>query len=65
MIIHMNTCIVRFNFENQFIHPVPKGSELIFPAPFRGGVNRENHLAIEVNMRTVKKLNSECKNESK
>ena len=28
--------------ENQFVHPIPKGGELIFPAPFRDGVNREN-----------------------
>ena len=38
----MNTYIIRFNIENQFIHPGPKGNELIFPAPFRAGVNREN-----------------------
>ena len=28
--------------ENQFVYPFPEGSELIFPAPFRDGVNREN-----------------------
>ena len=42
----MNTKSIRFNVENQFVHPIPKGSELIFPAPFRGGVNRENKFAI-------------------
>jgi hypothetical protein len=31
--------------ENQFAHPDPKGSELIFPAPFRVGVNRKNQFA--------------------
>lgn len=42
----MNTYTVRFSVEKQFDHPTPKGSELIFPAPFRGGVNRENQFAI-------------------
>jgi hypothetical protein len=28
--------------ENQFIHPSPKGSKLIFFAPLGGGVNEEN-----------------------
>jgi len=27
--------------EHQLVYPSPKGSELIFPAPFRAGVNRE------------------------
>ena len=38
--------------ENQFFHPDPEGcltnrqgSELIFPAPFRGGVFRKNQFA--------------------
>ena len=28
--------------ENQSVHPIHEGLELIFPAPVRGGVNREN-----------------------
>ena len=28
--------------ENQFIHPSPKGSKLIFFAPLGAGVNEEN-----------------------
>ena len=31
--------------ENQFVHPDPKGSELIFSAPFRDGVIRKNQFA--------------------
>jgi hypothetical protein len=31
--------------ENQFVHPNPKGSELIFSAPFRAGVFRKNQFA--------------------
>ena len=48
MIIRINTYIVSFSIENQFVHPHPPvgGSELIFPAPFRAGVNRENQFAI-------------------
>jgi len=38
----MNTYIVNFSIENQFVHPSPKGSELIISAPFRAGVFREN-----------------------
>ena len=34
-----------FRFENQFVYPDPKGSELIVPAPFRAGVIRENQFA--------------------
>jgi len=41
----MDTCIARFNIENQFVHPGPEGSELIFHAPFRAGVKRENQFA--------------------
>ncbi len=37
----MNTYIVCFHIENQFVHPSPKGSELIFLAPFRAGVNKD------------------------
>lgn len=37
MIIRIKTYIVSFGIENQFVHPSPKGSELIFPAPFRVG----------------------------
>ena len=36
MNIHMNTYLVKFSIENQFVHPIPEGSKLIFPAPFRG-----------------------------
>ena len=32
----------QFLNENQFVHPDPKGSELIFHAPFRVGVIRKN-----------------------
>jgi len=42
MIIRMNTCIVRFNIKNQFVHPSPKGNKLIISAPFRVGVFRDN-----------------------
>ena len=31
--------------ENQFVHPDPKGSKLIFFTPFRDGVNEENKFA--------------------
>jgi hypothetical protein len=31
--------------DNQFVHPDPKGSELIFPAPFRAGVIRRKQFA--------------------
>jgi len=46
MNIHMNTYLVKFSIENQFVHPIPEGSKLIFPAPFRDGVNRENQFSI-------------------
>ena len=36
----------QFLNENQFVHPDPKGSELIFPAPFRDGVNRKNQVTV-------------------
>jgi hypothetical protein len=29
----------------KFVYPDPKGSELIVPAPFRAGVNRDNQFA--------------------
>ena len=39
---------------NQFVHPAPKaclavrqGSQLIFRAPFRDGVNTENQLMVQ------------------
>jgi hypothetical protein len=32
--------------ENQFIHPVPKGSKLIFFAPPGVGVNEENQYGV-------------------
>ena len=31
--------------DNQFVYPDPKGSELIFRAPFRDGVFTENQFA--------------------
>ena len=46
-----------FHFENQFVYPDPKGSELIVPAPFRAGVNRENQFAEWVNKRLLIKNN--------
>jgi len=42
-----------FRFENQFVYPDPKGSELIVPAPFRAGVIRENQFAEWVNKRIL------------
>ncbi len=42
-----------FHLENQFVYPDPKGSELIVPAPFRVGVNRENQFAEWVNKRLI------------
>jgi hypothetical protein len=41
----MNIYEIKSTVENQFLHPDPKGSELIFPAPFRDGVIRENQFA--------------------
>lgn len=46
MIIRISTYIRTVTVKNQFFHPIPKGSELIFPAPFRDGVNREKQFAI-------------------
>jgi len=50
-----NTYVKQFGVENQFVRPDPTaaGSELIFPAPFRVGVNRENQFAVWVRMRTI------------
>ena len=31
-----------YSFKNQFVCPNPKGYELIFCTPFRGGANAEN-----------------------
>jgi hypothetical protein len=45
MTIRNYTYILNVLPELQFVYPVPKGSELIFPAPFRVGVNREKQLA--------------------
>ena len=48
----VNTLITKFYPEypqltigQKFDYPGPKGSELIVPAPFRGGVNRDNQFA--------------------
>ena len=53
----MNTCIntffIRFIFENQFGYPTTEGCELIFPAPFRAGVNRKNQFAILIKEQTI------------
>ncbi len=37
--------ILIFSSNNQFVHPDPKGSELIFRSPFREGVITENQFA--------------------
>ena len=45
MIIRMNTYIVNYSIENQFVHPSPKGSELIFNTVIYDlGINLDNHL---------------------
>ena len=42
--------ILILSSNNQFVYPDPKGSELIFRAPFRDGVFTENQFAgLEVN----------------
>jgi len=46
MNIRMDAYAAMAIVENQFVHPAPEGSELIFPAPFRAGANRENQFAI-------------------
>jgi hypothetical protein len=41
----MSICNHKYKYqiaENQFIHPSPKGSKLIFFAPHGDGVNEEN-----------------------
>jgi hypothetical protein len=35
----------RLTIGQEFIYPAPEGSELIVPAPFRDGVNRDNQFA--------------------
>jgi len=40
----MSSVIVIF-VPDYFVYPCPKGSELIVPAPFRVGVNRDNQFA--------------------
>ena len=40
-----------FSSEYQFFYPVPKESELIASAPFRGGVFRDNRFAYWVHKR--------------
>ena len=37
--------ILILSSNNQFVYPSPKGSELIFRAPFRDGVFTENQFA--------------------
>jgi hypothetical protein len=41
----LNQFLIIFR-DNQFVHPDPKGSELIIPAPFRVGVIRNNQFAV-------------------
>ena len=41
----MNIIFFILYLEYQFVYPGPKGSELIVPAPFRAGVNRDNQFA--------------------
>jgi hypothetical protein len=44
--------------QNQFVYPNPKGSELILPAPFRVGVNREKKFArIACMLNVITKIN--------
>jgi hypothetical protein len=45
---HKQIGIISFpkqSLKNQFIHPVPKGSKLIFFAPLGAGVNEKNQFA--------------------
>ena len=47
--------------EYQFVYPIPKGNELIFSAPFRDGVFRENQFVEQVYKRIYIKTNSDSK----
>ena len=50
MLIHK----AKYNDHNQFVYPIPEGSELIVLVPFRGRVIKDNQFADKVIIRITK-----------
>ena len=42
MYIRMFICKIKYDVRNQFVYPVPEGSELIVLVPFRDRVIKDN-----------------------